>query len=129
MSRASTERIIDMEYEDNLIQLIDEDGQELNFEHIMTFDYEEKQYIVLTPVDEAYYDEDDEDAEEELAELDGAQEEDFDEYDEDDEEGELIILEVAQDDDGNDVFLSIEDDDLLDELYNVYIQTAESLEE
>ena len=117
-----------MEYEDNLIQLIDEDGQELNFEHILTFDYEDKQYIVLTPVDEAYYDEEDDDAVEELAELDGAEDEDFDEYDEDAEEGELIILEVSQDDDGNDVFLSIEDDDLLDELYNVYLQTVETLE-
>ena len=59
-----------MGYEDNLIQLIDEDGQELNFEHIMTFDYEGKQYIVLTPADEEYYDGDDEDDVEELAELD-----------------------------------------------------------
>ena len=82
-----------MEYEDNLIQLIDEDDVE------------------------------------ELAELDGAEEEDFEEYDDDEEEeGELIILEVSKDEEGNDLFLSIEDDDLLDELYNVYIQTAESLE-
>ena len=118
-----------MEFEDNLIQLIDEDGQELNFEHIMTFDYEGKQYIVLTPADDEYYDED-EDDEEELAELDGAESEDSDEYDEDDEEdGDLIILEVSKDEDGEDFFLSIEDDDLLDELYNVYIQTAESLED
>lgn len=118
-----------MEYEDNLIQLIDEDGQELNFEHIMTFDYEGKQYIVLTPADEEYYEGDDEDDVEELAELDGAEEEDFEEYDDDEEEeGELIILEVSKDEEDNDLFLSIEDDDLLDELYNVYIQTAESLE-
>lgn len=118
-----------MEYEDNLIQLIDEDGQELNFEHIMTFDYKDKQYIVLTPADDEFYEGDDEDDIEELAELDGAEDADFedDEYDEED-EGELIILEVTKDEEGNDLFLSIEDDDLLDELYNVYLQTAESLE-
>ena len=116
-----------MEYEDNLIQLIDEDGQELNFEHIMTFDYEGKKYIVLTPADDEFYEGDDADDVEELAELDGAEDDDY-EYDDEDEEGELIILEVTEDEEGNDLFLSIEDDDLLDELYNVYIQTAESLE-
>lgn len=117
-----------MEFEDNLIQLIDEDGEELNFEHIMTFDYKDKQYIVLTPADEEFYDEDSDDVEE-LAELDGAEDSDFDDYDEEVEEGELIILEVTQDDDGNDLFLSIEDDDLLDDLYNVYLQTAQTLED
>ena len=117
-----------MEFEDNLIQLIDEDGEELNFEHIMTLDYKDKQYIVLTPADEEFYDDDPDDVEE-LAELDGAEEEDFEEYDEDVEEGELVILEVTQDEEGNDLFLSIEDDDLLDELYNVYLQTAETLED
>lgn len=116
-----------MEYEDNLIQLIDEDGQELNFEHIMSFDYEGKQYIVLTPADDEYYDEDDDDVEE-LAELDGADAEDIEEYD-DEEEGDLIILEVSKDENGDDLFLSIEDDDLLDELYNVYIQLADAVEE
>lgn len=119
-----------MEFEDNLIQLIDEDGEELNFEHIMTLDYKDKQYIVLTPADDEFYDDSNDDVEE-LAELDGAEDEDFDEYEDDGdvEEGELIILEVTQDEDGNDLFLSIEDDDLLDELYNVYLQTAETLED
>lgn len=119
-----------MEFEDNLIQLIDEDGEELNFEHIMTLDYKDKQYIVLTPADDEFYDEDSDDDVEELAELDGAEDSDFDDYDDEEvDEGELIILEVTQDEDGNDLFLSIEDDDLLDELYNVYLQTAETLEE
>lgn len=118
---------VNMEFEDNPIQLIDEDGEELNFEHIMTLDYKDKTYIVLTPVDEDEIFEDDD--VDELAELDGAEDEDFDEYDDEDiEEGELIILEVTQDEEGNDLFLSIEDDDLLDEVYNVYLQTAETLE-
>lgn len=118
-----------MEFEDNLIQLIDEDGEELNFEHIMTLDYKDKQYIVLTPADEEFYDDDSDDFDE-LAELDGAEDSDFDEYDDEEvEEGELIILEVTQDEDGNDLFLSIEDDDLLDEIYNVYLQTAQTLED
>ena len=78
-----------MDFEDNLIQLVDEDGEEFDFEHIMTFDYQDKQYIVLMPVDDEYYesdDEDDEDDEDELAELDGADEDDFDDYDDEDED-------------------------------------------
>ena len=114
-----------MEYEDNLIQLIDEDGEELNFEHIMTLDYKDKQYIVLTPADDEFFEGDDDI--EDLAELDGASEDDLEDLEE--EEGELIILEVSEDEEGNELFLSIEDDDLLDELYNVYLQTAETLED
>ena len=113
-----------MEYEDNLIQLIDEDGEELNFEHIMTLDYKDKQYIVLTPADDEFFE--GEDDVEELAELDGASEDDLEGLEE---EGELIILEVSEDEEGNELFLSIEDDDLLDELYNVYLQTVETLED
>ncbi len=117
-----------MDFEDNLIQLIDEDGQELNFEILLAFDYEDKQYVALTPVDDDFFD-DAEDNVDDLAALDGADDEDFDDEEYDEEEGELIILEVSQDEDGNDLFLSIEDDDLLDELYNVYLQTAEALED
>ncbi len=114
-----------MDFEDNLIQLVDEDGEELNFEVILTFDYEDKTYIVLTPADDDLFGEDD-DSTAELAELDGADADDLE--DDEEEEGDLIILEVTQDEEGEDVFLSIEDDDLLDELYNVYLQTIESLE-
>lgn len=128
-----------MDYEDNYIQLVDEDGKEFNFEHIMTFDYKEKKYVVLTPVDEDVFEDDDT---EDLEALDGATKEDVEKChceechcdececeDEDEEEGELIILELAQDENGDDTFLSIDDDDLLDELYNVYLQTADSLED
>ncbi len=124
-----------MDYEDNFIQLVDEDGTEFNFEHVLTFDYQDKKYIVLLPTDEDAFAED---ATEDLAAIDGAEKEDVEaEHDDDcdcgccddDEEGEIVILELAQDDEGNDLFLSIEDDDLLDELYNVYIETMESLED
>ena len=114
-----------MEYEDNLIQLIDEDGEELNFEHIMTLDYKDKQYIVLTPADDDFFEGEDDTSD--LAAIDGASEDDLEDLD--DEEGELIILEVSEDEEGNELFLSIEDDDLLDELYNVYLQTVETLED
>lgn len=115
-----------MDFEDNIIQLVDEDDKEFNFEHILTFDYEDKQYIVLMPIDDDEIDS--EDDTDELAELDGAEDADFDDYDDEEDDGEIVILEVVQDEDGNDTYLSIEDDDLLDELYNVYIQTVESLE-
>ncbi|MBE5817314.1 MAG: DUF1292 domain-containing protein [Clostridiales bacterium] len=91
-----------MEFEEmNIVQLIDEDGEEMEFEHIMTIDYKEKQYIILATISEF---EDDEESE------------DFDD------DSELVILEIQQDENGDDVYASIEDDDLLDEVYDAYLQ-------
>ena len=91
-----------MEFEEmNIVQLIDEDGEEMEFEHIMTIDYKEKQYIILATIGEF---EDDEESED---------------YDDD---SELVILEIQQDENGDDVYASIEDDDLLDEVYDAYLQ-------
>ena len=91
-----------MEYEEmNIVQLIDEDGEEMEFEHVMTIDYKEKQYIILAT----------------LGEFEG--DEESDEFEDD---SELVILEIQQDENGDDVYVSVEDDDLLDEVYDAYLQ-------
>ena len=41
---------MDMERED-IIELVDEDGQEVSFEHLMTLEHEGKVYICLVPVE------------------------------------------------------------------------------
>ena len=41
-----------MDYEDSYIQLTDDDGEEYNFEHVLTFDYNGKKYVVLSPCEE-----------------------------------------------------------------------------
>lgn len=61
----------ELEFEDNLIQLEDEDGNSTSFEFLDLIPYEGKEYVVLLPADE--------DADEveilELAELDDEMEE------------------------------------------------------
>jgi uncharacterized protein YrzB (UPF0473 family) len=43
--------------QDNEVILLDEDGQECRFEHILTFLYEKERYIAFSPVEEADADE------------------------------------------------------------------------
>ena len=115
-----------MDYEDSYIQLTDDDGEEYNFEHVLTFDYNGKKYVVLSPC-EKFPEED----EEELCEC-GCDHEHDEECDcgcEDEDEGSIVILEVVTDEDGTDTFLSIEDDDELDEVYNVFLEMSDVLSE
>jgi uncharacterized protein YrzB (UPF0473 family) len=79
---------------DNIVILVDENGDEAEFEHIDTIDMNDNEYVVLAPLDE----------------------EDDDEL----EDGEVIILKVEHGEDGEDTFVTIEDDDELDEVFNEF---------
>ena len=78
------------EYGPDFITLSDEDGVEKEYEVLDAVEYEGKQYVALIP------------AEEDL--LDAL---------------ELLILEV-QDDNGEDVLVSLEDEELYNELFDVF---------
>ena len=72
-----------MEENSNLVQLQDENGNDVNFEHLMTVEHEGSYYVVL----EAAQDTDD------------------------CKEGEAIILKIIQDEDsGEDIYATIEDE-------------------
>lgn len=72
-----------MEENSNLIQLQDENGNDVNFEHLMTVEYEGSYYIVLEAT------------------------EDMDDC----KEGEAIILKIVRDEEsGEDVYATIEDE-------------------
>ena len=73
----------------NIIELIDENNQVVSFEHIMTLDYKDKEYIVLAPI---------------------VQESDPD-------ENEIVILRVEQDENGDDYYTGIEDKSELEEIF------------
>lgn len=73
----------------NIIELIDENSEVISFEHIMTLDYAEREYIVLSPVD---------------------QESDSD-------EDEIVILRVEQDENGDDCYVGIEDENEIAEVF------------
>lgn len=88
---------LDMERED-IVQLVDEDGNEVEFEHLMTLEHKGQTYICLVPVEPM----------------------------EDVEEDELVILRIETDDEGNDCYTSIDDDALLDEVFEKYLEIAEA---
>ena len=88
---------LDMERED-IVQLVDEDGNEVDFEHLMTLEHNGRTYICLVPMEPM----------------------------EDVEEDELVILRIEADEDGNDCYVTIDDDAELDEVFEKYLEIAEA---
>lgn len=88
---------LDMQRED-IIELVDEDGNEVSFEHLMTLEYKGKAYICLVPVEEM----------------------------EDVDEDELVILRIETDAEGNDCYASVETEEELDAVFEEYLRIAEA---
>ncbi|MBQ8109976.1 MAG: Holliday junction resolvase RuvX [Clostridia bacterium] len=91
---------LDMERED-IVELVDEDGNAVRFEHLMTLEHEGKPYICLVPVDPM----------------------------EDVEEDELVIMRIETDADGNDVYATVDDEAELDSVFEKYLEIAEADED
>jgi len=83
---------------DNIVELIDEDGKEVRFEHLMSLEHKGRNYICLVPLDDM----------------------------EDVGEDELVILRIETDADGNDAYVSIDDDEELDDVFEAYLDLAEA---
>lgn len=81
---------------ENIVVLSDEDGNDLKFEHLMTLEYNKKDYIVLAPA--------------EPMEDIGADE--------------AVILRIEQDEDGNDVYESLTDENELERVFEKYLEIA-----
>lgn len=91
----------DMEQE-NIVELLDEEGNTLRFEHIMTLDHKGTAYICLAPAEPM----------------------------EDVAEDEMVIMRVGSDEEtGEDVYETIEDENELDEVFEEYLKIAEADEE
>ena len=88
------------EENEELIVLADDEGKEIEFRHIATLDYKDEWYIYLQPV--------------ELEDM---------------EEDEMIIFHIQTDEEGNDIFQPVEDEDLLNALYEEYLKEVEAEEE
>ena len=88
---------LDMEQE-NVVELVDEDGNAVRFEHLMTLEHEGKPYICLVPLDEM----------------------------EDVSEDELVILRIETDNEGNDVYATVDDEAELDAVFQKYLEIAEA---
>ncbi len=93
--------------DDNIIELIDDEGQTFRFEHLMTFEYRNEWYVALTQVKEA------EEAEET----------------EDDEEGEEVAIYHIVGEGEDEHLETIEDDELLDEVFAEFTAQYEDFED
>ena len=87
--------------EDNIVELIDDEGHELRFQHLMTLEWNGNSYVILAPAEEM----------------------------EDVGEDEAVVLRIDQDDEGNDVYASIEDEGEMESVFNRYLEIAEADED
>lgn len=92
------------EMEDNIIELTDEDGVTTQFEYLTTIEHEEKLYVVLMVL-EGEADEENED------------------------EGEVLILEIAKDENGEDVYVSVEDEEVSQTVFDKFIALMDEEED
>ena len=92
----------DMELEqENIVVLVDDEGNEVTFEHLMSLEHNAKVYICLVPAEPV----------------------------EDIEEDELVIMRIEQDDAGNDFYSTIDSEKELQEVFEKYLEIAEADEE
>ncbi len=82
------------EERDDLIVLVDEDGEEVEFEHLDTIEMEKGEYVVLLPTEELTAD--------------------------DEEIDEVVILKVDYLEDGEETFVSVEDEQELNTVFEEF---------
>lgn len=82
----------------NEIQLLDESGKEVSFDHLLTFYHEQEKYIALLPLDEI----------------------------QNVGEDEVVLLHVITKDD-NDVYETIENEVLLEEVFSTFLELFEEI--
>ena len=87
-----------MEEQNTIVELIDESGKTVQFDLVMTFDYEGKRYAALLPVDPVENVGDDE----------------------------VVLLEVVKDKNGEN-FVSIDNPVMLDEVFNEFIELFDEM--
>ena len=91
-----------MEENSNLIQLQDENGKDVNFEHLMTVEHEGSYYVVLEAAEDT----------------------------DDCKEGEAIILKIIRDEEsGDDVYATIEDEAEFNAVFDRVMEIMEEEDE
>lgn len=94
MSMKEERKDFEEEVDDNVVELIDEDGVKHEYEHLMTYEYKGEWYVALTPAEPA-------------------------EEGEEDEGGEVAIFHIVGEED-NEELEAVEDESLLDELFDEF---------
>ena len=88
------------EYGNDFVTLIDEDGNEVEFEHIDTVEYEGVTYLAFIPAELSV-----------------------------EEDAEVVIMQVVTDENGEELLEGVEDDDLADAVFNIVMERAEAEDE
>lgn len=86
---------------EEIVTLTDEEGNNREFYVLAELDYKDKWYIYLEPV----------------------------ELEDDFKEGEVIIFEIGEDENGEETFTAIEDDELLEQVFQVFLDEMQAEEE
>ena len=92
------------EEEDNIVELTDEDGVVSKFEYLTTVSHEGEEYVVLMVLDE------------EGNEPEG-------------DDGEVVILQIEQDENGEDIYVSVEDDDISQAVFDKFLAAMDAEDE
>ncbi|MDD3410915.1 MAG: DUF1292 domain-containing protein [Eubacteriales bacterium] len=87
--------------ETNIVTLQDENGEDVQFEHLMTLEHGGASYVVLQAIEDQ----------------------------EDCKEGEAIILKIEQDEHGEDIYVTIEDADELEAVFTKCVAALEEQDE
>lgn len=88
------------EYGNDFVTLIDEDGNEVEFEHIDTVEYEGVTYLAFIPAELSV-----------------------------EEDAEVVIMQVVTDENGEELLEGAEDDDIADAVFNIVMERAEAEDE
>lgn len=94
----------EMNEEDNIVELTDDEGIVSKFEYLATVPYENAEYVVLSLIEE-------------------------DGHEPESDEGDVIILEIQQDDNGEDIYVSVEDDDICQKVFDLFMASIDEEEE
>ena len=84
----------------DFVTLIDEDGNEVEFEHIDTVEYEGVTYLAFIPAELSV-----------------------------EEDAEVVIMQVVTDENGEELLEGVEDDDIADAVFNIVMERAEAEDE
>ena len=88
------------EYGNDFVTLIDEDGNEVEFEHIDTVEYEGVTYLAFIPAELSV-----------------------------EEDAEVVIMQVVTDENGEELLEGVEDDDIADAVFNIVMEREEAEDE
>ncbi|QNU67889.1 DUF1292 domain-containing protein [Ruminiclostridium herbifermentans] len=81
---------------DDIVVLIGEDGEEVEFEHLDTIEMNGNEYVILLPLDE-----------------------------QDEEVDEVVILKVDHNEDGEDAFITVDNEEELNEVFEEFKERME----